>query len=288
MLRRAGLDMTESIKISILVDDKAKEGLAAEHGFAVWVAAAGRQILFDTGQGFTLPGNADKLGVSLSDADFLVLSHGHYDHGDGISFVLERAPDIHLFCHPEVSNRRYSVQAGAARAIHISDAARYAIQKIPPDKLHWIAQPFGIAPDLGVTGPIPRATDYEDTGGPFFLDADGKQPDPINDDNALWVQTGKGLVVIVGCSHAGLINTLNAALRVSGASRLHAVIGGFHLLQASEKRLESTASALKKLNPDLVVPCHCTGDLAVERLRRELGDRVSPGYAGASYLLGET
>ncbi|MBN2489804.1 MAG: MBL fold metallo-hydrolase, partial [Planctomycetes bacterium] len=136
------------------------------------------------------------------------------------------------------------------------------------------------------TGPIDRRTDYEDTGGPFFLDAAGTRPDPIPDDLALWMRTDRGLVVVVGCSHAGLINTLDQARRVSGESRLHAVLGGFHLGGAAAERLERTAQALEALAVEQVVPCHCTGDVAVEFLRQALGARVVPGAAGACYTFG--
>jgi len=152
--------------------------------------------------------------------------------------------------------------------------------------VRWTTRALQLTAGVGITGPIPRLTDYEGTGGPFFIDADGQQRDPILDDLALWVRTDQGLVVIVGCSHAGVVNTLRHALGVSGESRLHAVLGGFHLAEASEVRLTRTMAALWELGPDLIVPCHCTGGAAVERLRQTFGARVVPGSAGAVFRLG--
>jgi 7,8-dihydropterin-6-yl-methyl-4-(beta-D-ribofuranosyl)aminobenzene 5'-phosphate synthase len=134
--------------------------------------------------------------------------------------------------------------------------------------------------NVGVTGTIARATSFEDTGGPFFLDAQGRTSDPIMDDQALWIDSGEGLIVCVGCCHAGLINTLHAVQRASGTSRLRAVIGGFHLLNASVRRLEQTLSALRSIGPEMLVPCHCTGDPAVRQLQERFGDRVSVGRCG--------
>jgi 7,8-dihydropterin-6-yl-methyl-4-(beta-D-ribofuranosyl)aminobenzene 5'-phosphate synthase len=146
--------------------------------------------------------------------------------------------------------------------------------------MHWTELPLEIAPGAGVTGVISRLTDYEDTGGPFFLDAAGEHPDPIEDDLALWIRTEEGLVVVVGCSHAGLVNTLKTAVRLAGTSRIRAVIGGFHLLEASFSRTAQTVRALRALSPETILPCHCTGVRALETLRRAFGERVAPGAAG--------
>jgi 7,8-dihydropterin-6-yl-methyl-4-(beta-D-ribofuranosyl)aminobenzene 5'-phosphate synthase len=133
---------------------------------------------------------------------------------------------------------------------------------------------------IGVTGPIPRETAFEDTGGPFFLDQGGRRADAMDDDLALWIKTDRGLVVCVGCSHAGVVNTLNYAQRLNAGSRIRAVVGGMHLLSASEERLEQTIAALRGLDPELLVPCHCTGEGAIERLQAAFGDRTLRGLAG--------
>lgn len=276
---------TGAAKLTIIVDNKAAEGLLCEHGFAAWIEVAGRRLLFDTGQGAALAGNADKLGIDLRTADTLVLSHGHYDHTGGVPLLVARAPTAEIYAHPAATGPRYSIRDGVAKPIAMPVAARTALE-VHPVGVRWTTRSQRLAIGLGLTGPIPRLTDFEDTGGPFFVDADGSQSDSIADDMALWMRTGRGLVVVVGCSHAGLVNTLRHALKLSGEPRLHAVLGGFHLNQASEVRLARTMAELQELGPDLIVPCHCTGDAAVERLRQSFGERVFPGSAGAVFRFG--
>jgi 7,8-dihydropterin-6-yl-methyl-4-(beta-D-ribofuranosyl)aminobenzene 5'-phosphate synthase len=274
---------TGAAKVTIIVDNKAADGLLCEHGFSAWIEIAGRRLLFDTGQGAAFAGNTDKLGIDLRTVDILVLSHGHYDHTGGVSFLIARAPTAAIYAHPAATGPRYALRDGVAKPIAMPAATRTALD-VHPVGIRWITRSQQLAIGLGLTGPIPRLTDFEDTGGPFFVDANGAQPDPIADDLALWMRTERGLVVVVGCCHAGLVNTLHHALKLSGETRLHAVIGGFHLNEASEVRLARTMAELQGLGPDLIVPCHCTGEEAVERLKQTFGERVLPGFAGAAFL----
>jgi 7,8-dihydropterin-6-yl-methyl-4-(beta-D-ribofuranosyl)aminobenzene 5'-phosphate synthase len=123
-------------------------------------------------------------------------------------------------------------------------------------------------------------TACEDTGGPFFLDTGAHRPDPIDDDLALWIDTPTGLVVCVGCAHAGLVNTLVQVQRLTGGRRVRAVIGGFHLVNADQERLDRTIEALRTLAPDEIMPCHCTGEAAIRTLVAAFGERCGPGAAG--------
>jgi 7,8-dihydropterin-6-yl-methyl-4-(beta-D-ribofuranosyl)aminobenzene 5'-phosphate synthase len=278
---------TGAVKLTIVVDNRAEEGLSCEHGFSAWIEVAGRRILFDTGQGAALAGNVDRLGVDLCVADTLVLSHGHYDHTGGLPLVIARAPTVEIYAHPAATGPRYSIRDGTAKPIAMPAAARTALETHAVG-VHWTTCALRLTGSVGITGTIPRLTDYEDTGGPFFVDAGGAQPDPIADDLALWMRTDRGLVVVVGCGHAGLVNTLRYALKLSGEPRLHAVLGGFHLNEASERRLARTMDELQELGPDLIVPCHCTGDAAVERLSKTFGKRVVQGAAGSIFRLGDS
>lgn len=268
------------MRITILVDNNAETGLACEHGFSAWVESDGHRMLFDTGQGGALPGNASRLGVDLRTADRLVLSHGHYDHTGGVPFVLDLAPRVKIHLHPEATRTRYSVRNEVARSIGMPPAARSALEAWPLDRVQRDSRPVPLGQGWGLTGEIPRRTGFEDTGGPFFLDPGGTEVDSIPDDQAAWFRSRQGLVVLTGCGHAGLINTLAEALLQSGESRVHAVLGGFHLGQASPERMTRTMQALRELEVDLVIPCHCTGEAATKALQQALGRRVLPGFAG--------
>ncbi|MCL1979818.1 MAG: MBL fold metallo-hydrolase [Proteobacteria bacterium] len=267
-------------RVTILVDNEAGAGLAAEHGFALWVEAGGRRILFDTGQGGVLLANAQILGIDLAQADHLVLSHGHYDHSGGLAPLLRQGHRTTLHCHPDVVSPRCSIRNRTVKSLQMPGEALAALHRFPEGQLHWIQQPTLLDAFAGLTGPIARETIFEDGGGPFFLDQAGHRPDPFDDDLALWVRARDGLIVCLGCAHAGLINTLHQVRRLNNGMHIQAVIGGFHLLEASPERLEQTIAALRRLGPELIIPCHCTGEAAVEGLRRAFGKACRPGMAG--------
>lgn len=271
------------VQITILVDNRAGEGLAAEHGFSLWIETPDRRILLDTGQGGVLKDNARKLGVDLAKTDVLVLSHGHYDHTGGLAQVLTQGRDISVYCHSGAVVPRYSMKNGIAKPIQMPPESMAAIELLPSKQLHWVRRPVLLCETIGVTGHIPRETSFEDPGGPFYLDPEGKHADSIDDDLALWVCTDEGVIVCVGCAHAGLVNTLRHIRALNPGRRLRAVIGGFHLVNAGRDRLEQTVAALRLFELDRVVPCHCTGQSAVALLRDGLGERVIPGAAGMSY-----
>ena len=269
--------------ITILVDNHAGDGLMAEHGFSLWIEIGNERILFDTGQKAALAHNAQRLGIDLEQTDHLVLSHGHYDHTGGIDHVLKRPAHPHVYCHPGAVQPRYSIRNGTPRQIQMPRAGIAAIDHLSNDRLHWVSRPLEVSEHIALSGPIPRTTAYEDSGGPFYLDPDGRRVDPVDDDLALWVRTGEDLIVCVGCCHAGIVNTLHHILQLNPGRKIRAVIGGLHLLEADTIRMEKTVAALKRLPLERVIPCHCTGDPAIATLQHALGPHVSPGVAGGSY-----
>jgi 7,8-dihydropterin-6-yl-methyl-4-(beta-D-ribofuranosyl)aminobenzene 5'-phosphate synthase len=276
--------MTSSdVKITILVDNQAGDGLFTEHGLSFWIETEGKRILFDTGQGNALEPNARVLGAALGETGILVLSHGHHDHTGGVPQVLRIARKSEIYCHPGAAQPRFSIRDGTPKPVQMQRESMAAIEKLPEQSFHRVSRPVSLSNRIGITGYIPRETSYEDTGGPFYLDSEGMRADPIDDDLAMWIRTDDGLVICVGCCHAGLVNSINHVRRLSDCSSIRAVIGGFHLLNAGSQRLDRTAAALRAFKPGMVVPCHCTGEHAVAVLRDALGDRVSPGAAGMTF-----
>ena len=271
-------------RVTVLINDEARKGSVAEHGFSVWIEVGGHRILFDTGQGGALLPNAQRLGVNLADATELVLSHGHYDHTGGLAAALEKAgPEVAVYCHADVVKPRYGLERQTPKAVGMPQTYLAALQGLEAKQLRWITGVELLSEAVGVTGPIPRETDYEDAGGALFLDPEGHFPDPFLDDQALWIPTSRGLVIVVGCAHAGVINTLMYVRHLTGESRIRAVIGGFHLLHASRHRLERTLEALRLLAPKAIFPCHCTGSEAMRLLQDTFGTAASRGFAGREF-----
>lgn len=274
----------QKTSVTILSDNHADSGLEAEHGLALWIEVDGQHILFDTGRGEAMPRNVERLGIDVSQADSVTLSHGHYDHTGNVPWALGLAPNAPLFLHPSALRSRYSIHE-TPKQIGMPGSSVEAVQNLPGARRRWVSEPITLSTHVWLTGVVPRETAYEDTGGPFFLDEAGRETDEIPDDLSLWVQTPAGLVICLGCCHAGVINTLRYIVETSGDGRIIALLGGMHLSHASERRIMRTAEALKEYTISHLCPCHCTGDAACAYLAEHLGSAVQPGYTGMKVCL---
>lgn len=280
--------MSETIHITLIVDNEAPPGLLAEHGFAAWIDTGEACFLFDTGQGSALVPNSQALGLDLKRASDLILSHGHYDHSGAVEAFLAINPHAPILHGHGATVHRFSCHAQQpVRQIGMADAVQQALALLPPERYRVLDAPCYLRPGIGISGPVPRQTAFEDTGGPFYLDEDKTRPDLLDDDLSLWFETTDGLVIVTGCCHSGLVNTVHYVQKISGISRVHGIIGGLHLLNAGPQRLDATLGFLRACAPDFLLPCHCTGAHVVERLRSEFGEAmVKAGGAGQTMAIG--
>jgi len=272
-------------RITLLVEDESsRPDLVAEHGLSIWVEAYGLKILFDTGQSDAFLANARTLGLPAASADALVLSHGHYDHTGGLSNLGDIALPLGIFLHPAALQPRYRRTVGPEyKPIGMPLASRRFIEKAAV-KITYTQDPHWISRQIGITGQIPRQVPFEDPGGPFFLDPQLTRPDHILDDQAMWVQAKEGLIIILGCAHAGVVNTIQKVMSLTGCDKVLAVIGGMHLAGVSMDRLEATTEAMRAFDIKAIMPCHCTGTYEASFMAQQLGSRVRLVSTGSQIL----
>ncbi len=253
--------------------------LLAEHGLSWWIDTGDHRVLFDTGQGMVLSHNAAALGIDLASASAIVLSHGHYDHTSGLPAALDAAPHASLWMHPRATEAKFTGSGETSRRIS-TDFMEQRTFAAGGRRVTASAEACEIVPGIWMTGEIPRTNDFEDTGGPFYLDAALTVPDPLLDDQAVFFRSGDGVVVVLGCSHAGVINTLRRVDELTGGAPLLAVMGGAHLAAASEKRMDETLAFLHQRKPGFIGFNHCTGESAVRRFANEFGSACGPMHVG--------
>ena len=240
----------------------------AEHGFSMLIRVfrdgKSAYVLFDTGGSHDgVVTNAARMGLNLNEIEHIVLSHGHYDHFGGMLSTLKvvNKDNLPIIVHKDMFKTRGVANPDGTIRKHPKFPAE---NQVMPARYIKTKQPYLIAEDMIlVTGEIPRKTDFEKGFPQHRVFNGGKwQPDPwILDDRAIVIKVRrKGLVVLSGCAHAGIINTILYAQQIVGVNDIHVVMGGFHLAgKESEQRISQTVEKLKLLNPKLLAPSHCTG-----------------------------
>ncbi len=276
--------MSETIRITVLVENSVhRQGLVAEHGLSFHVQCGERSLLFDTGQTDLAVINAETLRLPLDRVEAIVLSHGHYDHTGGVPAMLDVVPTARIYLHPAAFENKFSRNhAGSARQIGMSDCVAQAIRHRACGFIETKGR-TEIMDGVFATGEIPRATAYEDTGGAFFLDAAGTCPDPLVDDQALVIDLGRSVVLLLGCAHSGVVNTLDHVQRLTNGKPVSAVIGGLHLGSASEERIQQTIARLRDAQLEMLAPAHCTGWPATAQLWQAFPDLCRPAGVGAVF-----
>jgi 7,8-dihydropterin-6-yl-methyl-4-(beta-D-ribofuranosyl)aminobenzene 5'-phosphate synthase len=261
-------------------------GLYAEHGFSLCLARPEAKILFDAGPaGLATLNNAPRLGLDLRAADAMALSHGHMDHTGGLAGVLRAiGKRIPIYAHPEVFADRYA---------RVGERITYVGLPFKREALEGMGAAFDlsrefrqIAPGVYLSGEIARRRSFETGDVDLVVKQDGEfRKDPLRDDQSMAVETAEGLALILGCCHAGLINTIDHFQAKLPGRPIHTVIGGTHLDFAPAQQLRETIAVLKGLGVRRMGLSHCTGLRAGARLAQELGEGVVFCTVGYSVTL---
>jgi 7,8-dihydropterin-6-yl-methyl-4-(beta-D-ribofuranosyl)aminobenzene 5'-phosphate synthase len=254
--------------------------LSAEHANGVY------HVLVDVAQdAAALLENFKRMDISLSCVDAVVLTHCHYDHTQGVAKIIRKIgkKDLPIIAHPDLF-RNHFISDPFLRPIGVMDGDRKSDIEAAGGSLYLTGDPLNILPGLMTTGEIPRITEFEEVGMSLYRIENGKvKKDTMIDDLSVVANVeGKGLIVVTGCSHAGIVNIAHHAMKLNADEKIYAIIGGFHLIEASEQRIQKTALELKKIGPKYVYAGHCTGFKAQMALYNAFKDQFVPLYTGLS------
>ncbi|MGO9139620.1 MAG: MBL fold metallo-hydrolase [Syntrophales bacterium] len=273
-----------------LLNGEIKTSIRAEHGFSAIVrtttAGRTRSLLFDFG--FSEDGaaaNAKALGANMGEIEVMVLSHGHIDHFGGFEKLVKMIgrDDIELVLHPAAFKQQRYLKVGSDFKARFPKWTKNQIEKTGV-RLRETKEPLLLLDgDVLYLGEIYRQTEFE-KGMPnaFFIDKGIETWDPIEEDTGIAINLkGRGLVVLTGCAHSGIVNAAQHARKATGVNPIHVIMGGFHLAgPAFEPVVEKTIEELKKINPSYIVPTHCTGRKAVMEIEKAMPAQFILSMAG--------
>ncbi|MEJ5186306.1 MAG: MBL fold metallo-hydrolase [Candidatus Geothermincolales bacterium] len=288
------MDSNEMVQRALPVKDmKIKGNVLAEHGYSALVRteAEGEShlLLFDFGYSETaVPYNLERLGVDLGGIEAAVLSHGHRDHTGAFYQLMEMIDNkpLPLYLHPDAFLKQRYLKYGDIK-VFFPELDREKMEKAGADVREQPTPTLLAGGTALFLGEIARETEFE-KGMPNAYFADGEQErwDPVRDDTSLvFLVKGKGLVVLSGCAHSGIVNTVRQAQRLTGVEKVHAVMGGFHLSgPAFAGIIPHTIEELKKINPDFLIPAHCTGHRATVEMERAFPKKFILNMSGTRII----
>jgi 7,8-dihydropterin-6-yl-methyl-4-(beta-D-ribofuranosyl)aminobenzene 5'-phosphate synthase len=290
MVNKGELDR---LRVTVIAEDSVlyESPYLGQHGVSFLITSeregVTKNVLVDVAQNpSALLENMGMMDIEPTSIDAVVLTHCHYDHTQGLARVLTEIGkrDIPVIAHPDIFRLNF-VRDPHLRHVGVMDIDKRANIEDAGGTLYLTRDPLEIMPGLITTGQVERTTDFEEVGISLFtIDNDQVKPDLMLDDISVIANVkDKGLVIVTGCSHAGIVNIVKQATRVTETQKIHGIIGGLHLIEAmgaAETRIKKTAQALKEYDPDWVYAGHCTGFKAQVELYTTFEDRFSPLHTG--------
>ena len=285
------IGIVDKLRIVSLIENSPKYDsyLKGCNGVSFWLEVTSgnihRNILFDVGPlAEPVIYNAKKLNLKLSDVDMIVLSHCHFDHTAGLAGVItEIGHEVPIFGHPDIFRPNFTLKPEFMNYAMVAENRRENIEQLGG---YFVLTKSAIEPIPGfmITGEVERSTVFEETGGVscFTIDTEGNLiPDRLKDDYSVVINLkDKGIVVITGCGHAGPVNIIKHSIKISGVNKLEGIMGGFHLLQAGEERINLTIEEFRKFKPKWIAPMHCTGVIATAKIALAFKDEFREIHAG--------
>jgi len=278
------------IQITIICENTVATTLPTigEHGFAAFIETARGNYLFDTGQGFSIIRNAEYLKKDLTSIKKIFLSHGHYDHTGGLPSILKVNKNIKVYAHPDIFSQKYALVKTNGKDTQKYIGMKFKKEYYEKRGAEFIFNSFfsEVVRGIYLTGEVLRTTDFEKGDPRLIVNKNGSLvPDPLLDDQSLILKTKGGLIVVLGCAHSGLINTIKHIKNHFKDEKIDTIIGGTHLGFLKEDQLDRTISQLKQYGFKKIGASHCTGLKAAARLYQEFKNRFFFANVGTSIVI---
>ncbi|MCF0198488.1 MAG: MBL fold metallo-hydrolase [Bacteroidaceae bacterium] len=274
------------MQIHVVIDNISHCALGAEHGLCLFVQTEEHRFFFDFGQTDLFLSNAQAMGIDVESADFAIVSHGHYDHGGGIEAFLHANAHAPVFLHPEAFARCYSEKEGRKRYIGLAPALQghprlHFVTDSPSQGFHPHTEAHAPAKNIEIFSLAHRTHPLSPANGRLFVKlGDTFLPDDFRHEQSVVISEGDRRVLLAGCAHGGILNIMERAEQLIGAS-LTDVVGGLHLKGVADERYITQLATALAARPCHYHTCHCTGEEAYEQLRQLLGPQISYASAGS-------